>query len=108
MVDVARWLDANTPPDAVIAVHDIGAVGYFTRRPLLDLAGLVSPEVVPFIRDEGRLYAYIRARGASYLVTFPSWYPQMTARPDVVMVYQTDSPWTIQAGGDNMAVYRLR
>ncbi|GAB4406894.1 MAG: hypothetical protein Kow00123_19640 [Anaerolineales bacterium] len=108
MVDVARWLDASTPPDAVIAVHDIGAVGYFTRRPLVDLAGLVSPEVVPFIRDESRLYDYIRARGASYLVTFPSWYPQMTARPDVVMVYQTRSPWTIQAGGDNMAVYRLR
>lgn len=108
MVDVARWLDANTPQDAVIAVHDIGAVGYFTRRRLVDLAGLVSPEVVPFIRDEGRLYEYIRARGASYLVTFPSWYPQMTARPDVVMVYQTRAPWAVLAGGDNMAVYRLR
>lgn len=108
MVDVARWLDRNTPRDAIVAVHDIGAVGYFTRRRLLDLAGLVSPEVVPFIRDEGRLYEYIVARGASYLVTFPSWYPQMTARPDVAMVYQTRSPWTIQAGGDNMAVYRLR
>lgn len=108
MVDVARWLDANTPPDALIAVHDIGAVGYFTRRPLLDLAGLVSPEVVPFIRDEGRLYEYIKARGASYLVTFPSWYPQMTTRPDVVKVYQTGAPWAVLAGGDNMAVYRLR
>jgi len=108
MVDVARYLDRNTPPDAVIAVHDIGAVGYFTRRRLVDLAGLVSPEVVPFIRDEGRLYEYIRARGASYLVTFPSWYPQMTARPDVVMIYQTRAPWAVLAGGDNMAVYRLR
>lgn len=108
MVDVARWLDANTPPDALIAVHDIGAVGYFTRRPLLDLAGLVSPQVVPFIRDEARLYEYIKARGASYLVTFPSWYPQMTARPDVVRVYQTRAPWAALAGGDNMAVYRLR
>lgn len=108
MVDVAQWLDRNTPRDAVIAVHDIGAVGYFTRRRLLDLAGLVSPEVVPFIRDEGRLYDYIMSRGASYLVTFPSWYPQMTARPDVVLIYQTRSPWTVQAGGDNMAVYRLR
>lgn len=108
MVDVARWLDANTPPDALIAVHDIGAVGYFTRRPLLDLAGLVSPEVVPFIRDEARLYAYIRERGAAYLVTFPSWYPEMTARPDMEIVYQTRSPWTVRAGSDNMAVYRLR
>jgi arabinofuranosyltransferase len=107
MVDVARWLDANTPPDAVIAAHDIGAVGYFTERRLLDLAGLISPEVIPFIRDESRLYAYVREQGASYLVTFPSWYPKMTAHAGVQLVYQTRSPWTVRAGGDNMAVYRL-
>ena len=44
----------NTPPDALIAAHDIGAVGYFGQRRLLDLAGLVSPEVIPFIRDEAQ------------------------------------------------------
>jgi hypothetical protein len=107
MVDAARWLDANTPPDAVIAVHDIGAVGYFTDRRLLDLAGLISPEVIPFIRDEARLYAHIREQGASYLVTFPSWYPEMTAQPGVELAYLTGSPWAVLAGGDNMAVYRL-
>jgi arabinofuranosyltransferase len=105
MVEVAHWLDANTPPDAVIAVHDIGAVGYFTQRRLLDLAGLVSPEVVPFIRDEGRLEEYMRDRGASYLVTFPGWYPTLTAGKEIV--FQTDSPWSVKAGGENMAVYRL-
>ena len=108
MVDVAHWLDVNTPQDATLAVHDIGAIGYFTERRLLDLAGLVSPEVVPFIRDEDNLFEYIRAQGASYLVTFPSWYPEMTARPEAHLAYQTDSPWTIRAGGDNMAVYELR
>ena len=107
MVAVARWLDANTPPDAVIAVHDIGAVGYYTDRRLLDLAGLISPEVIPFIRDEAQLYAHIRKQGASYLVTFPSWYPEMTAQPGVELVYLTGSPWAMLAGGDNMAVYRL-
>ena len=39
---VAQWLDRNTPPNALIAAHDIGAMGYFARRPPLDLAGLIS------------------------------------------------------------------
>ncbi len=107
MVDVAHWLNENTPDDALVAVHDIGAIGYFARRPLLDLAGLVSPEIIPFMRDESRLYRYIRDRGASYLVTFPSWYPRMTAEGGLELVYQTGAPWAVQAGGDNMAVYRL-
>ena len=107
MVDVAHWLNENTPDDALIAVHDIGAIGYFTQRPLLDLAGLVSPEIIPFMRDEARLYQYIRDTGASYLVTFPSWYPRMTAEAGLELIYQTDASWTVQAGGDNMAVYRL-
>jgi hypothetical protein len=55
MVATAKWIAANTPADAVIAAHDIGALGYFDRHRILDLAGLVSPEVVPFIRDETRL-----------------------------------------------------
>jgi hypothetical protein len=107
MVTVAHWIDAHTPADAVIAVHDIGAVGYFTERRLLDLAGLISPEVVPFIRDEARLYAYIQEQGASFLVTFPSWYPEMTTQPGLELAYQTGAPWAVLAGGDNMAVYRL-
>ena len=76
MVAVAQWLDRNTPPDAIIAAHDIGAIGYFTRRPILDLAGLISPEVIPFIRDEAQLGEWMQAKGAHYFVTFPGWYPQ--------------------------------
>ena len=77
MVAVAQWLDRHTPPDAIIAAHDIGAIGYFARRPILDLAGLISPEVIPFIRDETQLGAWMRAAGADYFVTFPGWYPQL-------------------------------
>ncbi|MFN8424637.1 MAG: hypothetical protein U0X87_00045 [Anaerolineales bacterium] len=54
MVETAKWVRQNLPPDSLLAVHDIGAIGYFTENPLLDLAGLVNPEVIPFIRDEGQ------------------------------------------------------
>jgi hypothetical protein len=106
MVATARWLDVHTPPEALIAAHDIGAIGYFSRRPLLDLAGLVSPEVIPFLRDEPRLLNYILERRAAYLVTFPSWYPQMTKDARLLPVFRTDAPWAPVLGGENMVVYR--
>jgi hypothetical protein len=107
MVATAHWLRANVPPDALIAVHDIGAIGYFTQRPLIDLAGLITPEIIPIIRDETALFAFITGVQADYLVTFPSWYPQMSQNARLTPLYQTDAPWTRQAGGDNMVVYRI-
>jgi len=73
----------------------------------VDLAGLVSPEVIPFIRDEDALLRYILARGADYLVTFPSWYPRMVQDPRLQPVFRTGAPWAPMLGGENMAVYRI-
>jgi hypothetical protein len=104
MVAAARWVSVYTEPGALIAAHDIGALGYFGGRPIVDLAGLASPEVIPFIRDERRLAAYLDAKGARYLMTFPSWYPQLTA--SAMPVFRTQGRFSPQAGGENMAVYR--
>lgn len=105
MVKTAHWLNRNTPAGATIAAHDIGAIGYFTERPLVDLAGLITPAVIPFIRNEERLLAFSQAQGAAYLVTFPGWYPRLTAK--LTPIYSTNSPWAVNAGYDNMAVYQL-
>ncbi len=101
MVVVAKWLAANTPPGATIAAHDIGAIGYFTRRPILDLAGLISPEVIPFIRDEAQLGQWMQAKGAYYFVTFPRWYPQLATRWPPV--FAGNSPFS----PEHMTVYAL-
>lgn len=103
MVASARWVAAETPPDALIAAHDIGALGYFGERNLVDLAGLVSPEVIPFIRDERQLAAYLDERGAEYLVTFPGWYPYLTTCGQ--LLYSTGAPFSPREGGENMAIY---
>jgi hypothetical protein len=104
MVATAEWLNRNTEPDALIAVHDIGAIGYFSQRPLLDLAGLVSPEVIPFIRDEVQLAEFLDQEQAEYLVTFPEWYPYLVGRAQPVFI--TGGNFAPQAGGENMRVYR--
>ncbi|MGQ9567134.1 MAG: hypothetical protein ACUVWW_03685 [Anaerolineae bacterium] len=107
LVATARWLEAHTPEDALIAAHDIGAIGYFGHRDLVDLAGLVSPEVIPFLRDEDALLQHILARGAGYLVTFPSWYPRMVQDPRLQPVFRTEAPWAPLLGGENVVVYRI-
>lgn len=106
MVLVARWVEANTEPQALIAAHDIGALGFFSQRRLLDLAGLVSPEVIPFIRDEMRLQSFMIENRADYLVTFPGWYPHLTE--DERLIYLTHGIFSPAAGGENMAVYTLK
>lgn len=86
MVESARWAAANLPADAVIAAHDIGALGYFDQHQLIDLAGLVSPEVIPFIRDQARLAEYLDEKNADYLIAFADLYPEMTADKEAVFV----------------------
>ncbi len=104
MVASAKWVAANTQPDALIAVHDIGAMGYFGNRKLVDLAGLVSPEVIPFIRDEDQISKFLDQKKVNYLVVFPTWYSRLAdGRP---LVFQTQEQFSKNAGGENMAIYR--
>jgi hypothetical protein len=49
-------------------------MGFYGQRSLVDLAGLVNPEVIPFIRDEVKIHAYIVESGAAYFVCFNDWY----------------------------------
>jgi len=111
MVATARWLDEQTPPGSLIAVHDIGAVSYFTRHPLLDLAGLVSPQVIPFMTDPVQLLDYMQTQGAAYAAFFPDWssaYRQLAADRRLEPVNTTGYPWTLDQGRANLTVYRLK
>lgn len=106
MVAVAHWLAENTPSDALIASHDIGAIGFFAQRPLLDLAGLISPDVIPFINDEAQLGAYIQQQQADYLVTAPGWpYEQIVDEWGGTAVYSTNYEPTTEQGANNMTIY---
>jgi hypothetical protein len=108
MVVTARWVAGHTDPDSLVAAHDIGALGYFGGRRVLDMAGLVSPQVIPFIRDENGLRSWLDANDTDYLVTFPGWYPSLTGSLDGQRVFVTGAPYSPAQGGENMTVYRWR
>ena len=52
LIPWGRWFDAHAPRDAAIASPDIGALGYYGRRRIVDLAGLVTPQMVPLLERQ--------------------------------------------------------
>jgi hypothetical protein len=106
MVATAYWVAENIPPGDLVAAHDIGALGYYGGHALLDLAGLISPEVIPFIRDQTLLEAYLDEQMVDYLVTFPSWYPILVR--GLQPVFRSRGTIAPVIGGENMVVYRWR
>lgn len=48
---MAQWLQANTPEDALVAVHDVGAMRYIGQRTTLDIVGLTTPGAATYWRN---------------------------------------------------------
>jgi hypothetical protein len=40
-----EWLATHTPPDATVGSLEVGIIGYYAHRPMVDFAGLIQPEV---------------------------------------------------------------
>ena len=108
MVASAHWINTNIPTNQMLAIHDIGAVGYFAPRPMLDLAGLVSPEIVPFILDKDQLWQWLQRNNARYLMAFPDQIPGDDVHDShLCPVFTTGGQAAIQSGGPNMTIYEL-
>lgn len=108
-VALGRWLGEHTPPDALLALNDIGAIAYISGRPVVDLAGLVTPEIVPLLRmpdRDTRLAEYLAARGVEYITIFPDWFPGLAANSALEPIYRVTLEHRTIAGGETMAVYR--
>ncbi len=48
-----RLIDAKAPADAVVLIDEAGMLGYAGRRHMVDLEGIVSPEVMKLRRSAG-------------------------------------------------------
>jgi hypothetical protein len=111
-VAAARWLRGRVPPEAVLAVQDIGALKYLLPNPILDLAGIVNPEIVPILKDPGpvyweqRLLAYLETRKPDLLVVFPRSYPGLTHQvPGIEKVHAFPIPQNVTMAGDELAIF---
>lgn len=107
-VAAARWLAARLPPEALVAAQDVGALKYHLPNPLLDLTGIVNPDILPHLRAadwEASLYAYLAARRPAYLVVFPEYYPRLVNAPGFRRIRSFPVPDNVALAGDELVVF---
>lgn len=116
-VMIGRWLRDTAPRGSLLALNDVGAIAVITEDRVLDLQGLVTPEILPLRSlqniDTGAaaqlVFRFLEQRRPDYLAIFPGWYPELSARGDLLtpifMVSLTDN---MTCGAAEMVVYQAR
>ena len=108
-VHLGRWVDAQLPKTARIALNDIGAITFFSRREIIDLMGLVTPGIIPYRRrGESGVMEYVAETCPEYVIIFPAWFPRLAAsRETLEPIYRIRLEHNEVAGAAEMVVYRL-
>ncbi|MHA3963762.1 MAG: glycosyltransferase family 39 protein [Candidatus Thorarchaeota archaeon SMTZ1-45] len=111
-VNIGYWLAENTPEDAVFATHDAGAVRYISNRTMIDLAGLVSPDITHGNMTPRQILSYLREHGCNYFVYFNDLFAYWTRYFSTLayeMVYTVTIPPEVHVGGGRptMSVYQI-
>lgn len=113
-VRIARWLSGRVDPRAVLAVNDVGAIKYLLPNRVIDVAGIIHPQVPRYIHqaiDSGQdwrsgVLRFLEEEQPDFLVIFPNWYPnlsQLDARYQPQ--FELEIPGNIAMGSDSIVVY---
>jgi hypothetical protein len=71
--EIGRWLARNTPEDASVAMVEVGLIGFYSDRRIVDILGLVSPGNAAAL-GERRFGAWVRRYEPDFvLVHDPLW-----------------------------------
>ncbi len=115
-VAMGHWVQANVSRDATLALSDIGAIAYISDRRILDLVGLVTPDLLSVVsgksvgleRDQA-VFDYLARHRPEYVVIIPTWYPYLASAPgshltELHTVWLDHTPSV--GGGDHLRAYR--
>jgi hypothetical protein len=107
-VSLGRWVAAETPRKARLALNDVGAIAYVGRREVIDVMGLITPRIIPYRRDgEAGVLRYLQQNCPDYLIVFPAWFPSLSVRRDLFTpVHRVKLEHNTVAGADEMVVYQ--
>ena len=80
---VGEWLENNTSVGDRVGALEVGIIGYYARRPMVDFAGLIQPEVAAQLKaqttyEEAALWA-VDNLSPKYLVLQSGVFPRLEA-----------------------------
>ena len=113
-VALARWLGPRLSPDALLAVNDVGAFRYLLPNRILDLVGLMTPEVTTRRKAAAAhgvgfgevLVDLLEERRPDFVIVFPDWFPYPAAHPERFhLLRSVGIRDNITMGGEMIALY---
>lgn len=97
--EIGQWINIHTPPGTIIATHDIGLIGYYSHRTIVDLAGLITPEVIPFLHDQYGMAEICKRYKVEYLAVFTPSYETLLRELDAYLVFSPSSAGELRKMG---------
>ena len=98
-VATALWIRQHLPGDAVVATHDVGALAFYSDRRIVDMVGLISPEMIENIGRLDKLLEYLKSQRVTHLAVLRTWFEINNVhplfmtnelRPEVMEVFRFD------------------
>ncbi|MDF1537697.1 MAG: hypothetical protein P1Q69_02200 [Candidatus Thorarchaeota archaeon] len=108
-VDIGYWVAENTPEDSVLALGDVGATRFISNRTIIDLCGLVTPDIAHGNFTPGELVNYLETRDADYLIIFGKWHGfyNVLMGQHMTELYRVELDDNRICGDDTMVVYEI-
>jgi len=77
---IGKWLKSNTPDSANVAIVEIGTIGWYSGRKIVDILGLVNPHNADYI-GENKLYNWLFDYQPDFiLIHDPIWPQEISSR----------------------------
>ncbi len=113
-VKIAKWLNENLSNEKSFAVNDIGAITFFTKKNIVDMEGLVTPEIFSFQKmgdeeNSKNLFALLKKNDVNYIVIYPHWFKYIMENYSGALeqVYSAKLERNTICGAPEMFVYKI-
>lgn len=106
---LSQWLQENTEPTDSVAFVEIGYLGFYTQNRIIDLEGLILPDILPHIAQSDLAWGFWHYQ-PDYYVYLPDFewvLTEINSDPRFLMQYQpiAELPGPHQA---NFIIYRRK
>lgn len=85
---IGRWAGSHLAPDASIGSREVGAIGFFSGRRMVDLGGTISQQGLAYLGQPGspdtNLLKFMEKVRPSHLAIRPSEFPDLSRRADLL------------------------
>lgn len=112
-VKIAKWVSENIDSDTGLAVNDIGAIGYYTDNKLIDMAGLITPELFDYRKLEMQegldsLESLYKRNNVGYVIIYDHWFPDFLEKRKDNLEFIKSEKLKINTicGGEEMKIYK--